>query len=90
MPRSERPSVIHEGLPTQLPDVDPDETSEWVESLDALVDEGGRERARYIMIKLLERARERNVGVPGLLSTDYINTIPPELEPWFPCDEDVE
>ena len=76
--RPKRPSVIHEGLPTQLPDVDPDETSEWVESLDALVDDGGRERARYVMLKLLERARERNVGVPGLLSTDYINTIPPE------------
>ena len=37
-PASERrPPVIHEGLPTQLPDIDPDETQEWVESLDALI-----------------------------------------------------
>ena len=42
------------------------------------------------MLKLLERAREHQVGVPGLRSTDYINTIPPEREPWFPGDEFVE
>ena len=90
MPPSERPSVIHEGMPTQLPDIDVDETQEWVESLDALVDERGRERARYVMLKLLERARERNVGVPALRSTDYINTIPPVREPWFPGSEDIE
>jgi pyruvate dehydrogenase E1 component len=84
------PSVIHEGLPTQLPDIDPDETQEWVDSLDALLDERGRTRARYVMLKLLERARQRQVGVPSLRSTDYINSIPPEREPWFPGDEDIE
>ena len=84
------PSVIHEGLPTQLPDIDPDETTDWLESFDGLVDERGRERARYIMLRLLERAREWQVGVPALRSTDYINTIPPEREPWFPGDEEIE
>ncbi|HEY6934969.1 MAG TPA: pyruvate dehydrogenase (acetyl-transferring), homodimeric type [Marmoricola sp.] len=84
------PVVIHEGLPTQLPDIDPDETSDWIESFDALVGDRGRERARYIMLRLLERAREKQVGVPALRSTDYINTIPPEREPWFPGDEDTE
>ncbi|MGH3454789.1 MAG: pyruvate dehydrogenase (acetyl-transferring), homodimeric type, partial [Nocardioidaceae bacterium] len=88
--RGDPPPIIHEGLPTQLPDIDPDETREWVESLDALLDERGGERARYVMLKLLERARERNVGVPALRSTDYINTIPPEREPWFPGDEHIE
>src|SRR4028119_2165500 len=71
-----RPPVIHEGLPTQLPDIDPDETQEWVESLDALLDERGRDRARYVMLRLLERARERQVGVPGLRGTDYLHTSP--------------
>ncbi len=84
------PSIIHEGLPTQLPDIDPDETQEWIESLDALIDERGRTRARYVMLKLLERSRQMQVGVPSLRSTDYINTIPPEREPWFPGDEDIE
>ena len=85
-----RPPVIHEGLPTQLPDIDPDETKEWLDSFDAMVDERGRSRARYMMLRLLERAREQNVGVPALRSTDYINTIPPEREPWFPGDEEAE
>ncbi|MBB6629885.1 pyruvate dehydrogenase (acetyl-transferring), homodimeric type [Nocardioides sp. KIGAM211] len=83
-------SVIHEGLPTQLPDIDPDETNDWIDSFDSLVGERGRERARYVMLRLLERAREMQVGVPALRSTDYINTIPPEREPWFPGDEEAE
>ncbi|MDT4893587.1 MAG: pyruvate dehydrogenase component [Pseudonocardiales bacterium] len=86
----DRFSIITDGLPSQLPDIDPDETREWIESLDAAVDADGRQRARYLMLKLLERARERQVGVPALRSTDYINTIPPEREPWFPGDEDIE
>src|SRR5215210_122603 len=92
MPQSgpERPAVIHEGLPTQLPDIDPDETSEWVSSLDEMIDSRGRSRARYVMLKLLERAREQNIGVPALRSTDFINTIPPEREPWFPGNEAIE
>ena len=84
------PSVIHEGLPTQLPDIDPDETHDWLDSFDSLVNERGRDRARYVMLRLLERAREQQVGVPALRSTDYINTIPPEREPWFPGDYDAE
>ncbi|MEU8224826.1 pyruvate dehydrogenase (acetyl-transferring), homodimeric type [Kribbella sp. NPDC048915] len=77
-------------MPTQLPDIDPDETREWIESLDAVLDERGKARARYLMLKLIERARERQVGVPALRSTDYINSIPPEREPWFPGDEHIE
>ncbi len=86
----QRFSIISDGLPTQLPDIDPDETREWVESFDDIVRTHGRSRARYVMLRLLERAREQQVGVPGLRSTDYINTIPPEREPWFPGDEYVE
>nr|WP_244162237.1 pyruvate dehydrogenase (acetyl-transferring), homodimeric type [Micromonospora eburnea] len=77
-------------MPSQLPDIDPEETSEWVESLDGVIDERGTKRARYVMLRLLERARERQVGVPSLTTTDYINTIPPEREPWFPGDEHIE
>ena len=86
----ERFSVISDGLPTQLPDIDPEETQEWLQSLDAVVDSEGRGRARYLMLRLLERARQSKVGVPGLRSTDFINTIPPEAEPWFPGDEHIE
>ncbi|MGO9293977.1 MAG: pyruvate dehydrogenase (acetyl-transferring), homodimeric type [Streptosporangiaceae bacterium] len=86
----QRFSIISDGLPTQLPDIDADETREWVESFDSVVRTKGRARARYIMLRLLERAREQQVGVPGLRSTDFINTIPPEREPWFPGDEYAE
>nr|WP_218884048.1 pyruvate dehydrogenase (acetyl-transferring), homodimeric type [Allobranchiibius huperziae] len=78
------------GIPSQLPDIDPEETAEWLDSLDAVIDEGGQARARYVMLKMLERARERQIGVPSLTATDYINTIPAESEPWFPGDEEVE
>nr|WP_242625337.1 pyruvate dehydrogenase (acetyl-transferring), homodimeric type [Krasilnikovia cinnamomea] len=81
---------MSDGLPSQLPDIDPEETSEWVESLDGVIDDRGAKRARYVMLRLLERARERHIGVPPLTATDYINTIPPEAEPWFPGDESLE
>src|SRR5438270_3020617 len=87
---TERYSVISDGLPSQLPDVDPAETQEWLDSFDSLVETAGRGRARFLMLKLLERAREKAVGVPALRSTDFINTIPPEREPWFPGDEHIE
>ncbi|WP_067485119.1 pyruvate dehydrogenase (acetyl-transferring), homodimeric type [Actinomadura hibisca] len=86
----QRFSIISDGLPSQLPDINPDETREWLESLDTVIKTEGRGRARYVMLRLLERAREQQVGVPSLRSTDFINTIPPEREPWFPGDEHVE
>jgi len=78
------------GLPTQYVDVDPEETAEWTASLDQIVDGAGPYRARYLMLAMLRRAAERNVGIPSLRSTDYINSIPPEMEPWFPGDEAIE
>ncbi|HYQ33761.1 MAG TPA: hypothetical protein VEQ83_11150, partial [Lapillicoccus sp.] len=88
MARQEAGPILN-GIPSQLPDTDPEETLEWLESLDGVIDASGRTRARYVMLKLLERAREMQVGVPSLTATDYINTISPEQEPWFPGDEDV-
>ena len=78
------------GLPTQYVDVDPEETAEWTASLDQIIDAAGPYRARYLMLSLLRRAAERNVGIPSLRSTDYINSIHPENEPWFPGDETLE
>ena len=81
---------ILNGIPTHLPDIDPAETEEWLDSLDAVIDGPGRMRARYLMLRMLERARAMQVGVPSLTTTDYVNTISPEQEPWFPGDEEVE
>ncbi len=88
-PREDVGPIIN-GLPTNLPDLDPEETKEWIDSLDGIIDEGGRTRARYVMLKLLERSRERQIGVPSLTATDYVNTIPVEKEPAYPGDERLE
>ncbi|WP_437126466.1 pyruvate dehydrogenase (acetyl-transferring), homodimeric type [Nocardia mangyaensis] len=82
--------MIREGVASYLPDIDPEETSEWLESFDDMLDREGPGRARYLMLRLLERAGERRVSIPALTSTDYVNTIPTENEPWFPGDEEVE
>jgi pyruvate dehydrogenase E1 component len=71
-------------------DVDPEETAEWSESLDALVAAHGHERGREIMLSLLKRSKELHLGVPMVPTTDYINTIAPENEPEFPGNEDIE
>jgi pyruvate dehydrogenase E1 component len=85
-----RVNVIRDGLAAHLPDIDPEETAEWLDSLDAVLDNAGQQRARYLMLTMLQRAREKHVGVPSLTATDYVNTIPTDREPWFPGDEDVE
>ncbi|MFZ4517356.1 MAG: pyruvate dehydrogenase (acetyl-transferring), homodimeric type [Microthrixaceae bacterium] len=82
--------MIHDGFAEQLPDIDPEETAEWLESLEAVADQRGTARARYLMARLLERARELSLGVPASVSTPYVNTIPAADEPWFPGDEDME
>jgi pyruvate dehydrogenase E1 component len=82
--------VIFDGFSHQLPDIDPEETAEWVDSFDAVLDTRGKTRARFLLMKLLERARENQVGFPATVSTPYVNTIPPDQEPWFPGDEHIE
>ncbi|HUC36389.1 MAG TPA: pyruvate dehydrogenase (acetyl-transferring), homodimeric type [Acidimicrobiales bacterium] len=74
----------------QLPDIDPEETSEWLDSFDSVVDARGRTRARFLLMKLLERARAKQVEFPSTVSTPYVNTIPRDQEPWFPGDEYTE
>src|SRR5882757_3499134 len=87
---SDRNPIIIGGLPSQVPDFDPEETAEWLDSLDAAIDERGRERARYLMLRLIERAREKRVAVPEMRSSDYVNTIATKDEPFFPGNEEIE
>jgi pyruvate dehydrogenase E1 component len=82
--------MIFDGYVNQLPDTDPGETLEWLDSLDAVIDTYGKTRARFLLSKLLERARESQVSFPATVSTPYVNTIPREAEPWFPGDEFIE
>jgi pyruvate dehydrogenase E1 component len=82
--------MIIDGFARQVPDTDPEETAEWLEGFQSVLDAKGKTRARYILIKLLERAREQAVGFPATVSTHYVNSIPPEKEPSFPGDEYIE
>ncbi len=74
----------------QLVDIDPAETAEWQASFDAALEHAGPVRARYLMLKLLQRAHEKQIGLSNLRNTDYINTISTENEPEFPGDEAIE
>jgi pyruvate dehydrogenase E1 component len=79
-----------EDFKRQLPDTDPAETQEWIDSLDHLIREGGKARAQFVIRRLLKRARMLRIGIPELVQTPYINTISPEQEPPFPGDEAME
>jgi pyruvate dehydrogenase E1 component len=82
--------VIFDGFARQLPDVDPTETQEWLDSLDGIVNTHGKARAQVLMNRLLGRALELQVGLPSLVSTPYLNSIATDQEPWFPGDDDME
>ncbi|MGK2957312.1 MAG: pyruvate dehydrogenase (acetyl-transferring), homodimeric type [Acidimicrobiales bacterium] len=82
--------MIFDGFVQQLPDIDPVETQEWLDSLDAVVNHRGKTRAQFIVAKLLERARALQVGIPATVSSPYVNSIPPEEQAWFPGDEHLE
>jgi pyruvate dehydrogenase E1 component len=73
----------------QLADMDPRETAEWLEALSEVIEESPA-RARFLIYQLTREAQARQIGVPSMVSTPYINTIPPEQEPEFPGDEEME
>jgi len=78
------------GFKRHLPDGDPVETQEWLDALDGVVETQGPERADWLLRRVLKRARQLQVGLPGLVQSRYINTISPEQEPAFPGDEAME
>ncbi len=82
--------MIFDGFSHQLPDIDPGETEEWLDSFDAVIGQRGKTRARFLLMKLLERAQTAQVGFPATVSTPYVNSIPADEEPWFPGDEFME
>jgi pyruvate dehydrogenase E1 component len=92
MIRDDRDELVGplEGFKQQLPDADPQETAEWIEALDGVVESAGPERAYYLLRKVLKRARQLDIGLGPLVNTPYINTISPEQEPRFPGDENME
>ena len=77
----------------QLPDIDPAETREWIDSLDAVHARRGDARAEYLVQRVLARGQELGLDLAGPLHTPYVNTIPlgdQEREHWFPGDMELE
>src|SRR5215213_8637438 len=72
------------------PDADPAETREWLEAFDALVRTEGRERATFLLRKLLDHARVRRVPLPPVLNTPYKNSIALADQPQFPGNLEIE
>jgi pyruvate dehydrogenase E1 component len=79
-----------DGFLSQLPDIDPQETTEWLESLHAVAEGTGKTRARYLLGRLNQHGRQLQLGNSEAVSTDYVNTIPTEQQPFFPGDEYLE
>ncbi len=82
--------MLFDGVAHQIPDVDSAETDEWLAAFDDVVRVHGRNRARYLLMRVLERARQSQVDFPVPVSTPYVNTIPSDAEPEFPGDEWLE
>ncbi|HXM82583.1 MAG TPA: alpha-ketoglutarate dehydrogenase [Burkholderiales bacterium] len=72
------------------PDADPVETREWLEAFDALVQVAGRERATFLLRKLLDHARARRVPLPPVLNTPYKNSVALAEQPQFPGNLELE
>jgi len=81
---------MKKGYRQQLPDRDPQETEEWIDSISSIIDIKGDERARYLLQTLIREARDRNIAIPLLTNSPYVNTIPPESEPDYPGDQALE
>jgi len=71
-------------------DTDPQETREWLEALESLIEHEGPERAHYILEALIDQSRRSGTNLPYSASTAYINTIPPHLEAISPGNPEIE
>ena len=82
--------MASDGFSYQVPDLDPAETTEWVDSMTDVVRARGTHRARFLMERLADRCDELGVRLPESTSTPYVNTINADDQPWFPGDDDME
>ncbi|MBT7951303.1 MAG: pyruvate dehydrogenase (acetyl-transferring), homodimeric type [Gammaproteobacteria bacterium] len=77
-------------MASQTNDLDAQETQEWIEALDSVMEQEGIERAHYLLEKLIARARGAGAYLPYSANTAYLNTIPPSKEERSPGDSGME
>jgi pyruvate dehydrogenase E1 component len=73
-----------------LPDTDIQETQEWIESLNSVIDSGGTERAHFLIEMMIDQARRSGSNLPYKATTAYVNTIPTHLQQRHPGNPDME
>src|ERR1035437_6130007 len=73
-----------------LQDLDPEETAEWLDSLEAVIDAEGVDRAHFLLKNLIDKAREKGAYLPYNANTPYVNTIPTDRQPRYPGDREIE
>ena len=71
-------------------DADSQETKEWLDALEAVIEREGPERAHFLLQKLIDTARQSGAYLPFSANTAYINTIPPHMEERSPGDHALE
>ncbi len=75
---------------SNLNDINPEETQEWIEALEAVIEAEGGERAHFLVGQLIDNARRNGAHIPHSGNTAYLNTIPVNQEPKMPGDKDLE
>ncbi len=71
-------------------DIDPEETQEWIESLDSVLEREGPERAHFLLERLIDKTRRSGAYLPFTANTAYLNTIPVSLQRPIPGDQAIE
>jgi pyruvate dehydrogenase E1 component len=76
--------------PSRFDDLDPQETKEWLESIDSVLKSHGAERAHFLLDKLIDYTRRSGAYLPFRPNTAYLNTISGEQEKEYPGDRTIE
>ncbi|MEW8561592.1 MAG: pyruvate dehydrogenase (acetyl-transferring), homodimeric type, partial [Candidatus Thiodiazotropha sp.] len=76
-------------MPTR-PDTDPLETQEWLDALEAVLENEGVDRAHFLIERLVDKARRSGAYLPFSANTAYVNTIPVTKQQRFPGDRAME
>ena len=71
-------------------DTDPQETQEWLESIDDALEEHGHDRARFLLEQLIDYAQTKGARLPFNTNTPFVNTIQPKDQPDYPGDREIE
>ena len=82
--------MIIDGFAHQLPDIDPQETREWLDALAGVLEAEGPDRAHFLIEQLIDKARRSGAWLPFSANTAYINTIPVDQQVRIPGDQNLE